>query len=72
MFLRSVLRDPRFTVTRPRFNPQVRLFRDARYPWLNHEMATEWPATRVRKTFVEFFEKQCGHVNYVSSPVGKY
>ena len=32
---------------------------------------TEWPAERVRKTFVEYFEKQCDHVNYVSSPVGE-
>ena len=35
-----------------------------------HTFLAAWPASRVRKTFVEFFEKQCGHVNYVSSPVG--
>lgn len=28
----------------------------------------EWPASKVRETFVEFFEKK-GHVNWKSSPV---
>jgi alanyl-tRNA synthetase len=28
-----------------------------------------WPATRVRKTFVEFFAESCKHTHYRSSPV---
>lgn len=31
--------------------------------------STEWPAKRVRQTFVEYFEKQCSHTPYASSPV---
>ena len=29
----------------------------------------EWPANRVRDTFVSFFTDKCAHVNYKSSPV---
>lgn len=29
----------------------------------------EWPAARVRKTFVDFFVERCGHTSYRSSPV---
>lgn len=29
----------------------------------------EWPATRVRKQFVDYFVEKAGHVSYASSPV---
>ena len=34
--------------------------------------ATEWPADKVRSTFVEFFEKQHAHTYYPSAPVVPY
>ncbi|XP_077222663.1 alanine--tRNA ligase-like [Tasmannia lanceolata] len=34
----------------------------------SHDPHTEWPATRVRDTFISFFEDK-GHVNWKSSPV---
>ena len=34
--------------------------------------ATEWPASKVRSTFVEYFEKRHQHVYYPSAPVVPY
>ena len=34
----------------------------------HHQMAEEWPANRVRDTFIKFFEEK-KHTNWKSSPV---